>query len=78
MVRRAGLRQARQALAGLIEQVKKGREIEITDRGRPVARLVPPGVNEAKPFGGRAAVRAEMPRLRRPASQAVLDEREES
>lgn len=40
-MRKAGIREARQQLTALIDEVKKGREVVITDRGRPVARLVP-------------------------------------
>jgi prevent-host-death family protein len=41
-VRTAGVREARQNLSRLLDQVRKGREVLITERGRPVARLVPP------------------------------------
>jgi prevent-host-death family protein len=40
-MRRAGVREARQDLTSLLEDVRKGREVVITERGRPVARLVP-------------------------------------
>ena len=54
-MRTAGIREARQNLSALLEEVHKGREILITDRGRPVARLVPPLPLSAKPFPGRSA-----------------------
>jgi prevent-host-death family protein len=38
----AGIREARQNLSQLIEYVKKGREVTITERGKPVAVLSPP------------------------------------
>ena len=41
-MKEAGIREARQNLSALIADVKLGREIIITDRGRAVARLVPP------------------------------------
>ena len=41
-MRTAGVREARQNLSTLLDEVKKGREIVITERGRPVAKLVPP------------------------------------
>jgi prevent-host-death family protein len=41
-MKEAGIREARQNLTALLEEVRKGYEITITDRGRPVARLVPP------------------------------------
>jgi prevent-host-death family protein len=76
-MKKAGIREARQNLSVLIEEVRKGQEITITDRGRPVARLVPPLPPEVKPFKGRAAFRRKMPKLRRPLSRAIIDEREE-
>jgi prevent-host-death family protein len=65
-MRTAGIREARQALSVLLEDVKGGREILITDRGRPVARLVPPLPPAAKPFTGRGDFRRAMPALRPP------------
>ena len=38
----AGIREARQGLSSLLAEVRKGREIVLTEHGRPVARLVPP------------------------------------
>jgi len=37
----AGIREARQGLSSLVAQVQKGREIVLTEHGRPVARLMP-------------------------------------
>jgi len=76
-MREAGIREARQNLSALIEEVSKGQEITITDRGRPVARLVPPLPPKTKPFHGRAAFRRKMPKLKLTLSQAVIDGREE-
>jgi prevent-host-death family protein len=76
-MKEAGIREARQNLSALLEEVRKGYEITITDRGRPVARLVPPRLAEAIPFKGRAAFRKKMPRLKAPLSKAVLDGRED-
>ena len=39
-MRTAGVREARQNLSALLDEVKKGREVVITERGRPVAKLV--------------------------------------
>jgi prevent-host-death family protein len=47
-MRKSGLREARHHLAALIEEVRKGREVVITDRGRAVARLVAPAGPEGK------------------------------
>jgi prevent-host-death family protein len=73
----AGIRDARQNLSALIEEVRKGHEITITDRGKPVARLVPPLPEKSKPFRGRSAFRRKMPRLKASLSEAVIDGREE-
>jgi len=63
-MRHAGVREARQNLSVLLEHVQKGHEIVITDRGRPVARLVAPLPLSPKPFPGRSALRRTMPDLR--------------
>ena len=74
-MRTAGVREARQNLTELLDDVKKGREIVITDRGRPVARLAP--LEPRRPFPDlsrvRRAFRGPDPAL----SQAVLEERED-
>lgn len=74
-MRRAGVREARQNLTELLDDVKKGREVVITDRGRPVARLAPMARRSGFPnlAAVRAAFRGHDPQL----SQAVLDERED-
>ena len=74
-MKEAGIREARQNLSALIDEVRKGHEVTITDRGKPVARLVPPRPAEAKPFRGRAAFRRSIPALSAPLSSAIIDER---
>ena len=76
-MKEAGIREARQNLTALIEDVRKGHEVTITDRGRPVARLVAPRPEQAKPFEGRAAFRRTMPVLATSLTAAVIDERAE-
>ena len=76
-MKEAGIREARQNLSALIEEVKKGHEITLTDRGRPVARLVPTIPPAARPFRGRSAFRRKMPTLKASLTQAILDGREE-
>lgn len=76
-MKKAGIREARQNLSVLIEEVKKGREIIITDRGKPVARLAPLQ-HSAKPFQSHAAFRDLMPMIEPSLSEAILAEREES
>lgn len=74
-MRTAGVREARQHFTDLLDDVKKGREVVITDRGRPVARLVP--IERRRRFPDlarvRRAVRSGDPGL----SQAVLEDRED-
>jgi prevent-host-death family protein len=74
-VRSAGIREARQDLTSLLEDVRNGREVVITERGRPVARLVP--VKPRKPFPNLAAVRRKMRTVEPPLSRAVLDDRDD-
>jgi prevent-host-death family protein len=77
-MRKAGIREVRQNLSALLEEVQRGREVLITDRGRPVARLVPASRLSPRPFPNLAAFRRAMPVVDPPVSQAIIDEREES
>ncbi len=74
-MRTAGIREVRQNLSALLREVKKGREIVITDRGEPVARLAPPAFSAARPFPDLAAFRRTLPRLEPPLSAAVMEDR---
>jgi len=74
-MKKAGIRQARQGLSTLIEEVRKGREIVITDRGRAVARLVPVGRASSTPFPDLSGFRRTMPRLDPTLSRAILEDR---
>ena len=76
-MKKAGIREARQNLSALLEEVKKGREILITDRGKPVARLSPPEKHAACAFRDHSALRRRMPALDPPLSQTVLEARED-
>ncbi len=76
-MRKAGIREARQNLSALIAEVQKGHEITITDRGKAVARLVPPRSMQTRPFSGRVEFRRGMPQLASPLSAAILDDRAE-
>ena len=73
----AGIRQARQNLSGLLAEVARGREITITDRGRPVARLVPPSRRTSRRFPGRTAFRKEILVGGTRVGQAVLEGRDD-
>lgn len=74
-MKKAGIREARQNLSALIEDVKKGREIVITDRGRPVARLVSPLQPAAGPFPDLSRFRRTMPVLTPPLSGSIVEDR---
>jgi prevent-host-death family protein len=74
-MRIAGIREARQDLTSLLDDVRKGREVVITERGRPVARLVP--IKPRKPFPNLALVRGKRRAVVPPLSQAILDDRDD-
>jgi prevent-host-death family protein len=74
---KAGIREVRQNLSELIEAVRKGREILITDRGKPVARLVPALSDKTLAFPSRQAFRHSMPMLQRELSTAIIEDRED-
>jgi len=75
-MRTAGVREARQDLTSLLDDVRKGREVVITDRGRPVARLVP--VRAPSPFPDLKKLRSKARALARArVSQALLENRED-
>lgn len=74
-MRTAGVREARQNLTELLDEVKKGREVVITDRGRPVARLAP--LARRRPFPDLSSVRRAFHGPDPGLSQAVLEERED-
>ncbi len=73
----AGVREARQNLSALLEEVAKGREVLITDRGRPVARLVPPRREARQPFKVHRRMRAAVKLKGRPISESVMVDRED-
>jgi prevent-host-death family protein len=74
-MRTAGVREARQNLSALLDEVRKGREIVITERGRPVARLVPPDRPRGKGVPNLTAFRRSMPVLEPPLSASLAEDR---
>jgi prevent-host-death family protein len=74
-VRTAGVREARQNLSALLDEVRRGREVVITERGRPVAKLVPLDRPRGKGVPNLAAFRRKMPVLRPPLSTTVTEDR---
>jgi prevent-host-death family protein len=47
MTERVGIRQLRQNLSRYVARTARGESFDVTDRGRPVGRLVPPATGEA-------------------------------
>jgi prevent-host-death family protein len=76
-MRTAGVREARQNLSLLLDEVKKGREVVITERGRPVARLVPLERPRGKGVPDLADFRRKMPVLDPPLSASIREDRED-
>jgi prevent-host-death family protein len=74
-MRTAGLREVRRNLSALLDEVRKGRNVVITERGRPVAKLVPPGRPRGKGVPNLAAFRRKMPVLDPPLSTTVTEDR---
>jgi prevent-host-death family protein len=72
-MRRAGVREARQNLTALLDDVKKGREVVITEHGRAVARLASVPLPQAFPDLSR--IRRLFKRRDIALSQAVIDDR---
>ncbi len=74
-MRKSGVREARQNLTALLDEVKKGREVVITDRGRPIARLTAVELRRRFPDLARVrrAFRGDDPAL----SKAVIEDRED-
>ena len=76
----AGIREARQNLSSLIEQVKQGHEITITDHGRPVATLSAPKVAEKPGLPDLSSFRASLGLSAQAAERLadlILDERDD-
>jgi prevent-host-death family protein len=76
-MRTAGVREARQNLSALLDEVKKGRTIVITEHGRPVAKLVPPDPPRGKGVPNLAAFRRRMPVFDPPLSTTLDEDRED-
>jgi prevent-host-death family protein len=75
VMRTVGVREARQNLSALLDEVRKGREVVITERGRPVAKLVPPDRPRGKGVPNLAAFRRKMPVLDPPLSATIAEDR---
>ncbi len=77
-MRTAGVREARQNLSALLDEVKKGREVLITEHGRPVAKLVPPDPPRGKGIPNLAAIRRRMPVFDPPLSTTLAEIRDDA
>ena len=76
-MRTAGVREARQNLSALLDEVKKGREVVITEHGRPVAKLVSVERPQGTGFPDLAAFRRTMPIFDPPLSTTLDEDRED-
>jgi prevent-host-death family protein len=75
-MRTAGIREVRQDLTSLLDDVRKGREVVITDRGRAIARIVP--IAQRKPFPDLSAFRERIGDLGFSLSEEVIKDRADS
>ena len=73
----AGIREARQGLSGLVAEVRKGREIVLTEHGRPVARLAPLRDESPIAFRSHRRFRADVGQAGTPLSIAIAEDRED-
>ena len=76
-MRTAGVREARQNLSALLDEVKKGREIVITEHGRPVAKLVPATAPRRQGLPKFRVIRRSMPTFDPPLSATLDEDRED-
>jgi prevent-host-death family protein len=71
----AGIREARQGLSSLVAEVRRGREILLTEHGRPVARLVPLRDEAHSAFRSHRRFRAAIGKVGAFVSDAVEEDR---
>jgi prevent-host-death family protein len=71
----AGVREARQGLSSLLAEVRKGREIVLTEHGRAVARLAPLRDETAGAFRSHRRFRMSIGKASASLSQAVEQDR---
>lgn len=71
------VREVRLSLSRLLQRVKRGEEIVITEGKEPVARLVPYRPASRPPLPSRAALRAEFEGRGIEATKALFEERDE-
>jgi prevent-host-death family protein len=71
----AGVREARQGLSSLIAEVRKGREVVLTEHGRPVARLVPLRDEAPSSFRSHRRFRLAIGKVGAPIAMALAEDR---
>lgn len=71
-----GIREARQEFTRLLKRVARGEEIVITDRSKPVARIVPMERAASAPLRSRASLRATVRGRGKRLSELVIEDRE--
>jgi prevent-host-death family protein len=75
-MRTVGIQGVRRHLRALLEEVRGGRRVVITDHGRPVACLSPvPDTLSPRPFRSRRRFRATIRLTGEPLSQTISDDR---
>jgi prevent-host-death family protein len=75
VMKTAGIREARQGLSSLIAEVRKGREVVLTEHGRPVARLAPLCDETPSAFRSHRRFRLTIGKVGAPISQALGEDR---
>jgi len=75
IMKTAGIREARQGLSSLVAEVRKGREIVLTEHGRPVARLAPLRAEAPSPYRSHRRFRSSVGKAGAPVSTALADDR---
>ncbi|MGD0836550.1 MAG: type II toxin-antitoxin system prevent-host-death family antitoxin [Polyangia bacterium] len=73
----AGIREARQGLSSLVAEVRKGREIVLTEHGRPVARLAPLRDETPSAFHSHRRFRLAIGKVGTHISSATAEDRED-
>ncbi len=71
----AGIREARQGLSALLAEVRKGREIVLTEHGSPVARLAPLRAETPSAFRSHRGFRTSLGKSVASLSQALEEDR---
>ena len=76
--RTVGVRDAKARLSELLRDAQLGHEWTITERGKPIARIVPvlPDVKPRPRLPSLKAFRATMPLLDRPIEELIREERD--